>query len=57
MVDAAQIAKLGYAATNLLAISTPYLKQHHDIVQWMVCQISKAQELVTGPDAATYITP
>jgi NitT/TauT family transport system substrate-binding protein len=57
VVDAAQIAKLGYAATNLLAISTPYLKQHPDLVQRLVCQISKAQELVTGPDAATYITP
>ena len=57
VVDAAQIAKLGYAATNLLAVSTPYLKQHPEIVQRLVCQISKAQELVTGPDAATYITP
>jgi ABC-type nitrate/sulfonate/bicarbonate transport system substrate-binding protein len=57
VVDAAEIAKLGYAATNLLAISTPYIKQHPDLVQKLVCQISKAQELVTGPDAATYITP
>jgi NitT/TauT family transport system substrate-binding protein len=57
VVDAAQIAKLGYAATNLLAVSTPYIKQHPDLVQNLVCQISKAQELVTGPDAATYITP
>jgi NitT/TauT family transport system substrate-binding protein len=57
VVDAAQIARLGYAATNLLAISTPYIKQHPALVQKLVCQISKAQELVTGPDAATYITP
>src|SRR5439155_19371313 len=40
-----------------LAISTPYIKQHPALVQRLVCQISKAQRLESGPDAAKYITP
>jgi ABC-type taurine transport system substrate-binding protein len=57
LVTAGQIAKLGYAAVNLLAVDTNFAKQHPDLTQQLVCQISKAQTLVKGPQADTYITP
>jgi len=57
LATAADIAKLGYAAVGILAVSTPYIKQHAPLVQRLVCQISKAEALEAGPDAAKYITP
>jgi ABC-type nitrate/sulfonate/bicarbonate transport system substrate-binding protein len=57
VATAADIAKLGYAAVNILAVSTPYIKSNPAIVQQLVCQVSKAQGLEAGPDAPTYITP
>ncbi len=56
VTTAADIAKLGYAAVGILAVSTPYLKQNPALVQRLVCQVSRAQALVQGPDAARYIT-
>lgn len=56
VATAADIAKLGYAAVGILAVSTPYVKQHPDLVQQLVCQVAKAQRLEAGPDAAHYIT-
>ncbi|MWA01770.1 ABC transporter substrate-binding protein [Actinomadura sp. LD22] len=57
LVRSTDIAKLGYAAVNMLAVSTPYARQHRDVVQALVCQMSKAEALVKGPQADRYITP
>ena len=57
VVTAPEIAKLGYAAVNLLAVSRSYAHSHPDLVQQLVCQISAAQTLLAGPQAAHYITP
>ena len=57
VVTAAEIAKLGYAALGLLVVEHTYSKAHPDVVQALVCQVKKAQNLLTGPDAAKYITP
>jgi NitT/TauT family transport system substrate-binding protein len=57
LVGSADIAKLGYAAVNMLAVSSSYAKQHADVVQALVCQISKAETLVKGPQGDKYITP
>ncbi|MFI0450254.1 ABC transporter substrate-binding protein [Actinomadura sp. 6N118] len=57
LVTSSDIAKLGYAAVNLLAVTSSYAKQHPDVVQNLVCQISKAQTLVKGPDVEKYVTP
>ncbi|MQY04672.1 ABC transporter substrate-binding protein [Actinomadura macrotermitis] len=57
LVASADVAKLGYAAVNLLAVTSAYAKQHPDVVQGLVCQISKAQTLVKGPDVGKYVTP
>ncbi|POM27637.1 Taurine-binding periplasmic protein precursor [Actinomadura rubteroloni] len=56
LVSAADIAKLGYAAVNSLAVTSAYAKKNPDIVQQLVCQVSRAQEVVKGPQADTYIT-
>lgn len=57
LVSAADIAGLGYAAVNLLAVSTPYARDNPDVVQNLVCQISKAQTLAKSPQAERYIRP
>ncbi|WP_019630161.1 ABC transporter substrate-binding protein [Actinomadura atramentaria] len=57
LATAADIAELGYAAVNSLAVTSAYAKQHPETVQQLVCQFSKAQELVKGPDAEKYVTP
>jgi NitT/TauT family transport system substrate-binding protein len=57
VTTAADIARLGYAAVGILAVATPYVRQHPDVVQRLVCQFSRAQALEAGPDAARYITP
>jgi ABC-type nitrate/sulfonate/bicarbonate transport system substrate-binding protein len=57
LVTAEQIAKLGYAAVGILAVATSFVKEHPDLTQQLVCQISKAQTLVKGPQADKYITP
>ncbi|MBO2453819.1 ABC transporter substrate-binding protein [Actinomadura barringtoniae] len=57
LVTSADVAKLGYAAVNLLAVTSAYAKQHPDVVQNLVCQVSKAQTLVKGPDVEKYVTP
>ncbi|MEU9025503.1 ABC transporter substrate-binding protein [Actinomadura sp. NPDC048394] len=57
LVRSTDIARLGYAAVNMLAVSTPYARQHRDVVQALVCQMSKAEALVKGPQADEYIAP
>ncbi|MDL4817577.1 ABC transporter substrate-binding protein [Actinomadura opuntiae] len=57
LVRSTDIAALGYAAVNMLAVSSPYAKQHPDVVQALVCQMSKAEALVKGPQAERYIRP
>jgi ABC-type nitrate/sulfonate/bicarbonate transport system substrate-binding protein len=57
LTTAADVARLGYAAVNMLAVQRTYARQHRDVVQQLVCQISKAQGLVKGAQAAKYITP
>ncbi|WP_067461381.1 ABC transporter substrate-binding protein [Actinomadura macra] len=57
LVRSTDIAKLGYAAVNMLAVSAPYADKHPDVVQALVCQISKAGTLVKGPQAEQYIGP
>lgn len=57
VVSATEIAKLGYAALGLLVVEHKYSKAHPDVVQALVCQVKKAQNLLVGPDAAKYITP
>ncbi|MFD0686250.1 ABC transporter substrate-binding protein [Actinomadura fibrosa] len=57
LVKSTDIAGLGYAAVNMLAVSASYADQHPDVVQGLVCQISKAETLVKGPEVAKYVTP
>ncbi|SHN47258.1 ABC transporter substrate-binding protein [Cryptosporangium aurantiacum] len=57
VVTAAEIAKLGYAALGLLVVEHSYSQQHPEVVQALVCQVKAAQNHLTGPDAAKYITP
>jgi taurine transport system substrate-binding protein len=57
VVTAPQIAQLGYAAVNLLAVSRSYARSHPDLVQQLVCQVSAAQTQLAGPQSAHYITP
>ncbi|MBW8485594.1 ABC transporter substrate-binding protein [Actinomadura parmotrematis] len=56
LVSAAEIAKLGYAAVNLLAVTSAYARDNADTVQKLVCRVSKAQTLAKGAQADTYIT-
>jgi NitT/TauT family transport system substrate-binding protein len=56
LVTSSEAAKLGYAAVNLLAVSSSYAKQHPNVVQNLVCQVSKAQTLAKGPAAGKYVT-
>lgn len=57
LVTAPQIAALGYAAVNLLAVSRSFARSHPDLVQQLVCQVSAAQSDLAGPRAGGYITP
>ncbi|WP_433173768.1 ABC transporter substrate-binding protein [Actinoallomurus sp. CA-150999] len=57
LTTASDIAKLGYAAVNLLAVGTPYARSNRPVVQQLVCQISKAQTLAKGDQAAKYVRP
>jgi NitT/TauT family transport system substrate-binding protein len=57
LVTSTEIAKLGYSAVNLLAVTPQFAKAHHQVVQQLVCQVVKAQADALGPDAAKYITP
>jgi NitT/TauT family transport system substrate-binding protein len=57
LTTATDVARLGYAAVNMLAVQRTYAKQHPDLVQQLVCQVSKAQTLVKGGQAAKYVTP
>lgn len=57
LTSATDIAKLGYAAVNLLAVSGSYARQHPDVVQRLVCQVSQAQTLAKGPQAEQYVKP
>ncbi|GAB2855410.1 hypothetical protein GCM10027176_67440 [Actinoallomurus bryophytorum] len=57
LTTAADVAKLGYAAVNMLAVQTSYVKRHPAIVQQLVCQVARAQTLVKGAQAAKYVTP
>lgn len=57
VVTAAAIAKLGYPSLNVLAVTKDFSTAHPDVVQQLVCQVAKAQTLMTGPQAAAYITP
>ncbi|SEG74001.1 NitT/TauT family transport system substrate-binding protein [Thermomonospora echinospora] len=57
LVSSTEIAEKGYAAVNLLAVTSSYIRQKPEVVQQLVCQISKAQTLVKGPDGEKYIRP
>ncbi|MBA9002634.1 taurine ABC transporter substrate-binding protein [Thermomonospora cellulosilytica] len=57
LVGSAEIAEKGYAAVNLLAVSSAYIRQNPQAVQALVCQISRAQTLVKGPQGERYIRP
>ncbi|MCO5993454.1 ABC transporter substrate-binding protein [Actinoallomurus rhizosphaericola] len=57
LTTAADIARLGYAAVNLLAVSRTYAAKNRDLVQQLVCQVSQAQTLVHGDQAAKYVRP
>jgi NitT/TauT family transport system substrate-binding protein len=57
LTTAADIAGVGYAAVDLLAVSRPYAQRNRAVVQQLVCQISKAQTLVQGDQAAKYVRP
>jgi ABC-type taurine transport system substrate-binding protein len=57
LTTATDVAKLGYAAVNMLAVQKTYARQHPDLVQQLVCQVAKAQTLVKGAQAAKYVTP
>jgi taurine transport system substrate-binding protein len=57
VVTAADIAKLGYAALNLLTVTRDYAGANPALVQQLVCAVKQAQRLELGPDAARYIGP
>jgi NitT/TauT family transport system substrate-binding protein len=57
VVTAEAIAKLGFPSLNVLAVTKDLSTSHPDVVQQLVCQVAKAQTLMTGSQAATYITP
>lgn len=57
LTTATDVARLGYAAVNMLAVQKTYARQHPDLVQQLVCQVSKAQTLVKGAQATKYVTP
>jgi taurine transport system substrate-binding protein len=41
----------------MLAVERTYAARHRAVVQQLVCQVSKAQTLVGGGQAAKYVTP
>jgi NitT/TauT family transport system substrate-binding protein len=57
LTTATDVARLGYAAVNMLAVEKTYARQHPAVVQQLVCQVSKAQALVKGAQATKYVTP
>jgi NitT/TauT family transport system substrate-binding protein len=57
LVTAEQIAQLGYPSINVLAVSKPYADGHQAVVQQLVCQVMKAQTLMTGSNKAAYLGP
>ena len=57
LTTATDVARLGYAAVNMLAVQKTYARQHPAVVQQLVCQVAKAQTLVKGAQAAKYVTP
>jgi taurine transport system substrate-binding protein len=56
VVDAQEIAKLGYASVNVLGVTDDFAKKHPDVVQQVVCQAVKAQAVTKTPEADRYIT-
>lgn len=57
LTTATDVARLGYAAVNMLAVEKNYARQHPAVVQQLVCQVARAQTLVKGAQAAKYVTP
>jgi ABC-type taurine transport system substrate-binding protein len=57
LTTATDVARLGYAAVNMLAVDRSYAKRNPAVVQQLVCQVGKAQTLVKGAQAAKYVTP
>jgi ABC-type taurine transport system substrate-binding protein len=57
LTTATDVARLGYAAVNMLAVEKSYARRHPAVVQQLVCQVSRAQTLVKGAQAARYVTP
>jgi NitT/TauT family transport system substrate-binding protein len=57
LTTATDVARLGYAAVNMLAVQKTYARQHPALVQQLVCQVSRAQTLVKGAQATKYVTP
>jgi len=57
LTTATDVARLGYAAVNMLAVEKNYARRHPAVVQQLVCQVARAQTLVKGAQAAKYVTP
>lgn len=56
VVTAQQIAALGFASLNVLAVTDTFAAAHKNIVQNLVCQVLKSQVLAAGPQADKYIS-
>ena len=52
VVDAQEIAKLGYPSLNVLAVTDDFASKHKAVVQQLVCQAIKAEAIVTQPGTA-----
>ncbi|HJQ06724.1 MAG TPA: ABC transporter substrate-binding protein [Nocardioides sp.] len=55
VVTAEQIARLGYPSLNVLAVTESYAAKNPDRVQALVCQVMRAQSLMSTPKADQYI--
>jgi taurine transport system substrate-binding protein len=57
VVDAQEIAKLGFPSLNVLAVTDDFAKKHKTVVEQLVCQAMRAEAIVTqsGTAADPYI--
>ncbi len=54
-VTAAQIAKLGYPALNVIAMPSSFISKYPALTQKIVCTVVDASKLLLGPKRDTYI--
>jgi taurine transport system substrate-binding protein len=52
VVDAQEIAQLGYPSLNVLAVTDDFASKHKAVVQDLVCQAIHAEAIVTQPGTA-----